>query len=219
VPFIASCYGTRTCARVEYHFVVLPEKALALLGREAAGWPLDDDLTELMDDPDEQTPPATPSAAPTSAPASPGGAPALTPTPRSALPLSAFAHILARKNASLAVLGHKPLDELEFYTARLFTGPMGDKYNAVLRALQPGAPAEARHLAESLTLGNQYASTILVLSSGARPSPFGHHIRRSHACHAPPPATRRVQMRDACKCATCAEETRARTRAVTSLTT
>ena len=83
---------------------------------------------------------------------------ALRRTPR---PLSAFAAAAAALNARLEAAGVASLLEEELISARLYTGPLFLKYNAVLRGYIPALAARAR----ALTLGNEYTSTVHCINS------------------------------------------------------
>ena len=67
------------------------------------------------------------------------------------------------KNALLAKAGHPELLLEEQIAGRLYTGPIYEKLNAVLRALSGNAFLKRR--CDELTLGNTYATTIHVVSS------------------------------------------------------
>ena len=65
--------------------------------------------------------------------------------------------------ALLVARGHPPLMAEEQLAARLYTGPIYEKLNAVLRALSGNAFLKRR--CDELTLGNTYATTIHAVSS------------------------------------------------------
>merc|ERR1719174_3356124 len=69
---------------------------------------------------------------------------------------------MRQHNAELARQGHASVGREEFEGARLYTGPMYLKYNAVLRGLQFDF---ARPVFEELCQGNLYTTTIHAINS------------------------------------------------------
>ena len=83
---------------------------------------------------------------------------------REAKVLADFAEPLQRTNAKLATLDCAPLCDEEFWGARLYTGPMFIKYNAILRGLGGKVPFFVSNL-EKLCMGNQYTTTLHIINS------------------------------------------------------
>ena len=65
--------------------------------------------------------------------------------PRRPTPMAAFAPLIRERNAELQQQEAKPLLDVEFFAARLYTGPAFMKYNAVLRGVHPSSPTKLRH--------------------------------------------------------------------------
>ena len=82
---------------------------------------------------------------------------------RRAVTLCELAKEMALVNSRLRSSGHVELLEVELVGGRLYTGPMYEKYNAVLRK-ESGAPALVSRCKE-LTKGNSYATTIHAINS------------------------------------------------------
>ena len=70
---------------------------------------------------------------------------------------------MAPKNAALREAGHAELMREEVVGGRLYSGPMYEKYNAVLRAESGNSFMIDR--CEVLTMGNRYATTIHAVTS------------------------------------------------------
>lgn len=90
-------------------------------------------------------------------------------TPRVPLPTAELAIRLAPANAQLELLREAPLLKEESYAARLYTGPMYVKYNAVLRGVQhtnaAGQRAPPQQALAELTRGNLYTTTLFLVNS------------------------------------------------------
>ena len=82
---------------------------------------------------------------------------------RKLAPLGAFAPALAERNAALAAAGHATIIEEEIIAGRLYTGPLYEKYNTVLRAKSGNTFLVAK--CASLCRGNEYATTIHAINS------------------------------------------------------
>jgi NLR family CARD domain-containing protein 3 len=102
IEFTTANYGVTTTSRIEYHFVVDPEKGLGKLGRDS--WPVEKKLLNKKLDGSEQT--GSHSAS----------------SPREAKPLSAFEAAWAEIDEDLEGLNEYPLREEEFIGVRLYTG-------------------------------------------------------------------------------------------------
>ena len=70
-----------------------------------------------------------------------------------------FAEARAEVDTHLAAVGVPPIRDDEFIALRLYTGPMFEKYCAVLRGL-PGFSAFLTSKYEALCAGNRYCATI-----------------------------------------------------------
>lgn len=86
-------------------------------------------------------------------------------TPRRPRSLDTFRAAIEEKNALLMSVGSTGLLDAEFIAARLYTGPMFDKYNASLRGGWPGASAFDAKRWRDLCGQNTYAATIHLLNS------------------------------------------------------
>lgn len=87
------------------------------------------------------------------------------PTPaqsRKPLPLEHFETDLQSRNADLKLIGQPSVGREEFIGARLYTGPLYLKYNAVLRGLQFSF---AKSSFDQLCAGNKYTNTLHALNS------------------------------------------------------
>ena len=84
-------------------------------------------------------------------------------TRRKAIPLEAFHQELAEKNRQLREMGQDQVLMLELIAGRLYTGPMYEKYNAVLRACSKQERPIQKF--ETLCRGNTYATTIHGINS------------------------------------------------------
>jgi len=147
VPFIARNFGTRTQSRIEWWFVYDPEHGLDIL--ELGQWPVEQSLVDK----------------------------GLSSHCRKPLPPNKFDHERTSRNVQLSKLGHAGLLIAELLAARLYTGPMYRKYQAVLRALgattSAGGESEDGGLRTSaaaeefatLCEGNRYTTTIHCLNS------------------------------------------------------
>ena len=82
---------------------------------------------------------------------------------RKPLPPEAFDEVRRQKNALLRAAGHSELMREEQIAGRLYTGPVYEKLNAVLRALSGNAFLKRKF--EVLCRGNTYATTIHAVSS------------------------------------------------------
>ena len=76
-----------------------------------------------------------------------------------------FSRERRRVNARLIVAGEQALSLMEFFSLRLYTGPMFVKYNAVLRGASSGAVEFFARAFADLCLGNRYALTLQVCSA------------------------------------------------------
>ena len=152
--FVEPTYGISTTPRIEWWFVAEPEQGLEATGRNE--WPSEDPTT--IDGPAR---------------------------PRLPRPLAAFDDVLEDINERLAALtpAESPpvVSHIEILAGRLFTGPMGAKYQAALRGcahsdlttdgmLQPVAPASrirgsAFVAAGISTHGNKYQTTLHTINS------------------------------------------------------
>ena len=83
---------------------------------------------------------------------------------REALPDNHFRGAWDHIDRKLLAVGEQPLSVPEFYSLRLYTGPLYKKYNAVLRS---GAADNKmlRAFFQELCLGNRYPTTIHVLTA------------------------------------------------------
>ena len=79
-------------------------------------------------------------------------------------PFEYFEAELKRKNEELSKLGQPEVCREEFVGARLYTGPMYLKYNAVLRGLQ-FKDTDWGEAFEDLCLGNKYTTTLHCINS------------------------------------------------------
>ena len=149
--FTAPNYGVRSTSAIEYAFVAAPSSPPAPL------------LAALKDEegrpaPREDWPRET--AAHEAAPAF---------KPRVPMQLPALGRARLAINQRLAAVGGNPLLEEECLGLRLYTGALFVKYNGVLRSCLriDGKPVPFFvNSAEQLCQGNQYATTIYVISSG-----------------------------------------------------
>ena len=73
-----------------------------------------------------------------------------------------FAEARAEVDTHLAAVGVSPIRDDEFIALRLYTGPMFEKYCAVLRGVPPGSAFLTRKF-QKLCLGNTYPATIYAL--------------------------------------------------------
>ena len=134
--FTSNNYGILTSSQIEYAFVVAPEEGLKRLG--LSEWPTEE---KLKHDPQ------------------------LWERRRRPTNLSSFDEHLRRVNTSLGALDCAPLGIDELIGARLYTGALYVKYNAVLRAAaDPNNQFNVRRC-HSLCRGNKYVTTIHVISS------------------------------------------------------
>eukprot|EP00900_Chrysochromulina_parva_P005340 jgi/Chrpa1/14807/Chrysochromulina_OHIO_Genome00005838-RA len=104
-------------------------------------------------------------------------------------------------NARLAELGHAPLSSAERITARLFTGPMGQKYDALLKhATHPSADNMRR--CDELCAGNGYRVTLALLhntlSRLALLGPTGTPLYRTLTCTEAAAVWRAAASNDTC---------------------
>lgn len=79
--------------------------------------------------------------------------------------LSSFEDARTAINARLAKLDAPPLGEYELIAARLYTGPMYVKYNAILRGGLPSSPAREAERFARLCQGNRYVTTLHCINS------------------------------------------------------
>ena len=82
---------------------------------------------------------------------------------RSPLPLEALLPAMDEHNAKLVAGGHAPMVAEEALGGRLYTGPMYEKYNAVLRSFSGSSFLVAR--CEQLCSGNHYPTSIHATNS------------------------------------------------------
>ena len=80
-------------------------------------------------------------------------------------PPSLFADEIGRVSSELRKGGHSPLQEEEFISARLYTGPLFTKYNAVLRGVGRGAAPSLIEAREQLCGDNRYTTTLHCINS------------------------------------------------------
>ena len=130
LAFEAANYGTQTTPEIEFHFVLCPERGLALLSLPS--WPAETRLD-----------------------------PALR---RSARSMSSLQPELSKANARLKKLECAPVCEDELLAARLYTGPLFQKYNSVLRGKKSKS---SRMFAKwyASCRGNHYTTTLHVVNS------------------------------------------------------
>jgi len=83
---------------------------------------------------------------------------------RKPLPMDSFSQSRAEHDTKLMRLGLAPVSDIEFVSARLYTGPMYLKYNAVLRAA-PNLSEPLTEFASRLCLGNKYETTLHGISA------------------------------------------------------
>lgn len=134
--FSAPNYGTLTTSRIEWHFVVSPEEGPEQVGIES--WPVE--AKEKL----------------------PRKSKALR---RKAKALKDFDHIVTETNRMLNELGEPELSTAEVIAARLYTGPMYEKYNVVLQGVHAESLQRLRKKHRELCMGNRYTNTIHALSS------------------------------------------------------
>ena len=149
VEFTTGNYGVLTTSATEYWFVVDPVGAASTpriheaIRRDARAdpkakvgrmwdWPVEE---KLRDDPEQRS------------------------RCRQPLPAKDFAEARAELDAQLVKLGYTPIRDVEFFGARLYTGPLFEKYCAVLRGI-PGFSAFLTNKYHELCMGNRYCSTI-----------------------------------------------------------
>ena len=210
LEWVVKNYGTRTTPKREYWVVAdpSPERMVELGLKE---WPKEDQ-TKLRafksTAPHRETPPGAPSRrlqkrAHTTPPL------AAEHRGRLVRPFSAFQGEYNQKNAQLKAQGMEKLQKVEFYGARLYTGPMYEKYNFVLRSigklrtesqaevtkddieielkseLKSGAEDDSPITNSRITTkGNLYTTTLHVINSaGASPPPaVPPHARIKQTC-------------------------------------
>ena len=146
-PFVSAKHGIHTCSLVEWWFVFDPEgasqpppppeardalaAAKAALGLAAHKWPLEAERTVEIDRNTGRAPE--------------GAWLPRKPESRTSLRLEERKRLV---NGQLRKVGEGALSPEEFVAARLYTGPMGDKYDLVCAALGTrqlaGLPREAR---------------------------------------------------------------------------
>lgn len=127
-PFRPDNYGIETTSRIEWSFVVEPTAEGVLSRLGIDAWPEEKASTVGSDD-----------------------------RRREPLSPSAFKDMRMAVDEKLAAGDTEPLDDAEFLAARLYTGPMFLKYNAVLRSRTQVPPLVAAR--EALTKGNDYVTT------------------------------------------------------------
>ena len=143
LEFLTGNYGVRTTSAIEYHFVVDPDpkrhaNSMRLGDRDGRAdgrdfeWPFEEKLRA-----DESQRHRC----------------------RVAKPPKAFDGERKDLNAQLDRLGLQAIKDVEFHCARLYTGPLFEKYCAVLRGL-PGFSAFLTNKYKSLCHGNRYCATI-----------------------------------------------------------
>ena len=152
-PFTTGNYSISTTSAIEHTFVVAPQEGPRLM--ESARPFLLGEAAPSGAGPDEQD-----SWWPHE--------PALRddPTRRSHCrvprPMEEFAEARAEVDTHLAAVGVPPIRDDEFIALRLYTGPMFEKYCAVLRGVPPGS-AFLTGKFQKLCLGNAYPATIYAL--------------------------------------------------------
>ena len=155
VPFTTGNYGIRTTSAIEYTFVAEPQQGPGLM---------ESSRSDLLEE--------TSSWAPRRSPVEEGAwwphEPALREDPsrrshcRVPHPMGEFAEARAEVDTHLAAVGVCPIRDDEFTALRLYTGPMFEKYCAVLRGVPPGS-AFLTGKFKQLCLGNTYPATIYAL--------------------------------------------------------
>ena len=136
--FTTSNYGMHTTSETEWWYVTDPHRGLREL--QLTAWP-SESLSEI-------------DACHARGRVAPRGR-----------PLADFLPALARVNGELEALSEPELLEEELIGGRLYTGPMYQKYNLVLRSAVDGAPPFMRAEFESSCGGNTYTTTLHVLNS------------------------------------------------------
>jgi len=101
---------------------------------------------------------------------------------RKLLTIGSYSHARAECDTKLMKLGLAPVSDTEFVSARLYTGPMYLKYNAVLRAA-PGLSRPLSEFASRLCQGNKYETTLHGISAAIQK--LGS-IQRSQALYRAP---------------------------------
>eukprot|EP00966_Prymnesium_polylepis_P130648 3022120-Prymnesium_polylepis.2 len=139
IPFEANNYGTKTTSAVEYAFVTHPEKG-----------PLKTNVTDPKQQgvwtwPQENRLPKADLA-------------------RQAIAPTIFRPKLDEINSRLEQRGCEKVDHPEFIGARLYTGPMFEKYNAVVRGLG-SLSGRLRRAYSNLCNGNKYVTTLHVINN------------------------------------------------------
>jgi len=93
-----------------------------------------------------------------------GGRNVKEPFTTAAIPALAFHEVQRNVNERLRGMEAVPIDDEEFLSARMYTGPMYVKYNSVLRGLQ-STLALFRSCFERLCRGNKYSTTLHCINS------------------------------------------------------
>jgi len=133
VKFTTGNYHVKTTSEIEYWFVVAPQVGLQKLHLPKGRYPAEEEALLGV-----------------------GAA-------RQQLELDAFAADLAVVNAQLDSLHQPTMRREEVVGARLYTGPMFEKYNAVLRT---GTGLESMQKKwDDLCMGNKYTTTLHVVNS------------------------------------------------------
>ena len=137
VEFLAAAHGITTTSKVEWHYVVDPSApSLEMLNIDA--WP-----EELISDDHP-----------------------LINRKRKPIPLDDFEESLNEINERLNRVGLPNMTTVELIACRLYTGPMGMKYNRMLRAHTAGGRQPWRWEVEAkLSMGNAYPTTMHVIQS------------------------------------------------------
>lgn len=84
---------------------------------------------------------------------------------RMPMPVESLLPEMERLNERLAALKHRTLRFEELVSGRLYTGPLFQKYNGVLRGISDESPPFMRSDYERLCCGNKYETTLQVLNS------------------------------------------------------
>ena len=122
--FTTNNYDITTTSSTEWKFVASPDQPLE------GGWPVEKKLVRALEEQSSALPLSSESAAFVKA-----GAQQREPMPRDQLK-----HAVEEKNAKLRKMQEALLQAIEAMAARLYTGPLFVKYNAVLRGLETEVP-------------------------------------------------------------------------------
>jgi len=185
--FTADDLAEPTFALAEYWFVADPINGLKSAG--LVEWPPFHSRRAAVPVPSEPYHPTTLSAA------------TARTIPRKGKTWAQLSPAVQEVNARLAELGHAPLSSAERIAARLFTGPMGVKYDALLKhATHPSADNMRR--CDELCAGNGYRVTLALLHSTlsrlALLGPTGTPLYRTLTCTEAAAVWRAAASNDTC---------------------